>query len=150
MYTRILIPLDGSELAEQALGPARELASCFGAELRLLRVLEPLPMGVGMTVAGLKEAQELTKTIAHEYLERVAAGLQEQGYTVQFATAGGTPHAEIVKYAEENQIDLIVMWARGQSGISRWLMGSVADRVVRGATMSVFLVRPRRNSVAST
>ena len=56
-------------------------------------------------------------------------------------TIDGRPHVEIPQYAETNQVDLIVMSTRGQSGLSRWLMGSVADRVVRGATVPVLLVR---------
>ena len=56
----------------------------------------------------------------------------------------GRPHLQIIEYAESNQVDLIVMSTRGQSGLSRWLMGSVADRVVRGAGVPVLLVRERK------
>ena len=59
----------------------------------------------------------------------------------------GSPHVEIVQFAEGNQVDLIVMSTRGQSGLSRWLMGSVADRVVRGASVPVLLVRASKNTV---
>ncbi|NIV38641.1 MAG: universal stress protein [Anaerolineae bacterium] len=83
-------------------------------------------------------------TWAHEYLERVAAGIQQQGISVQKVTVDGRPHTGIAEYAETNQVDLIVMSTRGQSGLSRWLMGSVADRVVRGATVPVLLVRTRK------
>jgi nucleotide-binding universal stress UspA family protein len=60
---------------------------------------------------------------------------------VHGVTVEGYPHHEIVGFAEENQIDLIVICTRGLSGLSRWLMGSVADRVVRGATVPVLLVQ---------
>jgi nucleotide-binding universal stress UspA family protein len=79
--------------------------------------------------------------MAREYLENIAAGLQEQGIPVQVVIIEGRPHTEILRFAETNQVDLIVICSRGRSGFSRWLMGSVADRVVRGASTPVLLVR---------
>ena len=81
---------------------------------------------------------------AREYLERVAADVQERGFTAQIITIRGRPHWEIINYAETNQVDLIVMSTRGQSELSRWLMGSVSDRVVRGANVPVLMVRTRK------
>ena len=82
-----------------------------------------------------------------EYLERVAAGVQERGIAVQMITIGGRPHLQIIQYAETNQVDLIVMCSRGQSGLSRWLIGSVSDRVVRGADVPVLLVRAQKKEI---
>jgi nucleotide-binding universal stress UspA family protein len=79
--------------------------------------------------------------MAREYLENIAAGLQEQGIPVQVVIIEGRPHTEILRFAETDQVDLIVICSRGRSGFSRWLMGSVADRVVRGASTPVLLVR---------
>ena len=70
--------------------------------------------------------------------------MQERGFTAQMITIVGRPHWEIINYAEANQEDLIVMSTRGQSGPSRWLMGSVSDRVVRGANVPVVMVRARK------
>ena len=70
--------------------------------------------------------------------------LQQQGIRVQVVIVEGRPHVQIAEFSESNQVDLIVMSTRGQSGVSRWLMGSVADRVVRGATVPVLLVRARK------
>jgi nucleotide-binding universal stress UspA family protein len=81
---------------------------------------------------------------AREYLERLAVDVQERDVNVQKATTVGRPHLQIIQYAETNKVDLIVMSTRGQSGLSRWLMGSVADRVVRGAGVPVLLVRVRK------
>lgn len=141
MYKRILLPLDGSALAEQALPRAIAQAERFQAEVVLLRVLEPLPRDQGLSQAAVKRAEELTSTMAREYLENIAAGLQEQGIPVQVVIIEGRPHTEILRFAETNQVDLIVICSRGRSGFSRWLMGSVADRVVRGASTPVLLVR---------
>ena len=141
MYKRILLPLDGSALAEQALPHAVVQAERFQAELVLLRVLEPLPRDRGVSHEAIRRAEELTNTLAREYLEGIAASAQERGIPMQVVTIEGRPHVEILRFAETNQVDLIVICARGRSGLSRWLMGSVADRVVRGASIPVLLVR---------
>jgi nucleotide-binding universal stress UspA family protein len=70
--------------------------------------------------------------------------VKDRGISVKLATIVGRPHLQIIQYAETNQVDLIVMSTRGQSGLSRWSMGSVADRVVRGAGVPVLLVRKRK------
>ena len=144
MYKRVLLPLDGSALAEQALPHAIAQASHFQAELILLKVVEPFAHARGMSLADLEQIRQQTHTWAHEYLERLAADIQQQGILARQVTVDGRPHTGIAEYAETNQVDLIVMSTRGQSGLSRWLMGSVADRVVRGAMVPVLLVRTRK------
>ncbi|HHH83272.1 MAG TPA: universal stress protein [Chloroflexi bacterium] len=144
MYKRILLPLDGSPLAEQALPHAIAIAERFQSELVLLRVLIPLPKPPTKTVAAIQRAAEEAAILAREYLDRVAAGVRERGITVQMVTIGGRPHWQIIQYAETNQVDLIVMCTRGQSGLSRWLMGSVSDRVVRGADVPVLMVHAQK------
>ena len=144
MYKRILLPLDGSPLAEQALPHAIAMAERFQSELVLLRVLIPLPRPPTTPETALQRAAEEAAIFAREYLDHVADGVQERGITVQVVTIGGRPHWQIIQYAETNQVDLIVMCTRGQSGLSRWLMGSVSDRVVRGANVPVLMVRAQK------
>ena len=144
MYKRILLPLDGSPLAEQALPHAIALAEHYHSELILMRVLIPLPSPPTTTEAALQRATEEMAILAREYLDRVAADVQEHGIPVQMVTIGGRPHYQIIQYAETNQVDLIVMCTRGQSGLSRWLLGSVSDRVVRGANVPVLMVRGQK------
>jgi nucleotide-binding universal stress UspA family protein len=141
MYRRILLPLDGSALAEEALPYAITQAERFGAQLILLRVLEPLPQVPGLSKSAITQVKEMTGAVAREYLEGIAAGVREHGVPVQVVTLDGYPHVEIVRYAKQNQVDLIVICTRGQSGLSRWLTGSVADRVARGAGVPVLVVR---------
>jgi nucleotide-binding universal stress UspA family protein len=141
MYNRILLPLDGSPLAEQALPHTIAIAERFQSELILLQVLIPLPRVPTTTEATILRAEEATTVLVREYLESVAASVQEQGITVQVITLEGRPHFQILQYAETNQVDMIVMCSRGQSGLSRWMIGSVSDRVMRGANMPVLLVR---------
>jgi len=144
MYKRILLPLDGSSLAEQALPPAVAQAERFQSELILFQVFEVIAEPPGVWRPAVRQAEKKAKALAEDYLRRVAAGVRERGIPVAVVTVEGRPHVEIVEYAGAHQVDLIVMCTRGQSGLSRWLMGSVADRVVRGATVPVLLVRARR------
>jgi nucleotide-binding universal stress UspA family protein len=94
-----------------------------------------------MTKASIDQAKEQTAALAREYLGSVAERAREQGITVQVAAIEGRPNTEILGFAETHDTDLIVICTRGRSGLSRWLMGSVADRVVRGAPIPVLLVR---------
>jgi nucleotide-binding universal stress UspA family protein len=141
MYKRILIPLDGSALAEQALPHAITQARHFEAELVLLQILAPLPSAPLMGEVARGRAQASLNASASEYLEHIVPRVQEHDTPVRVATVEGSPHVQITEFVEANEVDLIVMSTRGQSGLSRWLMGSVADRVVRGATVPVLLVR---------
>ena len=144
MYERILLPLDGSEMAEQALPHAVAQAECFGAELILLRILEPFPQVRGLSLADLTAIRQQTTEWTHGYFDRITADLREQNIPIKTAIVEGRPNFAITQYAEANRVDLIVICSRGRSGLSRWLMGSVADRVVRGATVPVLLVQAQR------
>jgi nucleotide-binding universal stress UspA family protein len=139
-YRRILLSLDGSAMAEQALPHAITQAQCCGAELILLRVVEPFPYVPGMSLTDVATIRERTEEWARNYFERISAELERLGIPVETILVEGRPGPTIIQYAEENQVDLLVLCSRGRSGLSRWLLGSVADRVVRGATVPVLLV----------
>jgi nucleotide-binding universal stress UspA family protein len=85
--------------------------------------------------------QEQAGEWARDYLESIATRIRTRGVPVKIAIVRDPPHEAITQFAETNGVDLIVICSRGQSGPSRWLMGSVADRVVRGAAVPVLLVR---------
>ncbi|MGD9047723.1 MAG: universal stress protein [Anaerolineae bacterium] len=144
MYKRILLPLDGSATSEQALPHAIAQAKQFGAMLILLRVLEPLPHVRGMSAADISSIRQQTSEWAQEYVDQLVTNTREKGISAQAAIVEGQPNVTILQFAERNQVDLIVICSRGRSGFSRWLMGSVADRVVRGATVPVLLVRTKK------
>ena len=146
MYERILLTLDGSPLAEQALPHAAALAECFKAELILFKVLVPLTSNINLPPGAVKRAEAATRELAIEYLDRVAASVQEKGFPIKVVTVTGRPHEEIVRFAETEQVDIVVICTRGHSGISRWLMGSVADRVARSVNVPVLLVRASKDS----
>ena len=147
MYSRILLPLDGSPLAEQALPHAVTLAETFQAELILLKVLPPLPGKLHLYREALRIAEEGRREMAGKYLDCVAQSIQERDIPTRVEIIDGHPHAEIAQFAERENIDLIVICSRGQSGLSRWLMGSVADRVARGVSIPVLLVRAQKGEI---
>jgi nucleotide-binding universal stress UspA family protein len=142
MYERILVTLDGSTRAEAALPHAIAHAQHFQSELTLLKVVEPLEYHGTQRTAG-KRAQQLIEDLVRDYLDRAAEDIRREGIPVETAIVEGRPYLEIVRFAETHQVDLIVMSTRGQSGISRWLLGNVSDRVVRGASVPVLLVQAR-------
>jgi nucleotide-binding universal stress UspA family protein len=146
MYKRILVPLDGSRLAEQALHHAAIQAEQFGAAIHLLRVLGPLPDPIMASRETVRGAEAASARLAQTYLEGIATSLRERGIPTKAATVEGKPYVEIIHFAEDEGIDLIVLCTRGHSGLSRWLLGSVADRVVRGATVPVLLVQAQAES----
>ena len=117
-------------------------AERFRAELVLLQAVEPILDT--RSLAALDDARPLRMDWARDYLESVATGIRERGIKVKIVVTEEAPNVAITQYAETNQVDLIALCSRGHSGPSRWLMGSVADRVVRGANVPVLLVRPNK------
>ncbi len=145
---KILVPLDGSELAERALKPALALAKAVQTDVVLLRVVpgrEPLPEEMtpagDQVAAALDAAGAQERTEAEAYLQR-AHTTHDNGrlfFDVQ-ATTGDVADA-IISYADEHDVDLIVISSHGRSGIGRWLHGSVAEKVLRGANCATLIVR---------
>ena len=151
MYKRILLPLDGSPVAEQSVSHAIAQATRFDAELVLFRALAPLPRPATIPEATIQKTEAATERTARDYLERIAAQAEEEGVRTEIVVENGAAHEQILMYAETNDIDLIVICSRGQSGfLSRWLMGSVSDRVVRGSQVPVLVVRPAKAEVVPT
>lgn len=145
MYKEILVPLDGSTLAESALPHACELAKAFGARITLLSLVEPVTdfaqWGVGgfYVTSGFSIEGVIEDT--KNYLNEVADRLRTQGLNVRAVVEEGYAASEICDYAKAAKIDVIVMSTHGRSGIQRWVYGSVADRVLRGATVPILLIR---------
>jgi len=148
MYKRILVPLDGSELAECALGHVRAIAESGGVdEVVLLSVYDP-PFQAGgvksyIAAEHVIEAEERLEADARGALNRAADKLRKEGITVRAELIIGTDAAaEILKFAEANKTDLIIISTHGRSGVSGWVFGSVADRVVHRSNVPVLMVVP--------
>jgi nucleotide-binding universal stress UspA family protein len=141
---RFLVPLDGSEFAEAALQPAGELAATLGAELVLLRVVEPIvPLVADGTVYANAFEVDEERATAGEYLERVAAPLRARGQRVTLQTEVGQPSVTIVETARERDVDLVVMATHGRGGLARVVPRSVATGTLQRAQTPLLLVRPR-------
>jgi nucleotide-binding universal stress UspA family protein len=140
----ILVPLDGSAFAEAALPYAESLAVVKGRSLRLLSVVETVLEGLFPEYIQLNAALDKARSAsAHKQLTRIAESLQERGLAVETQTALGAPSKEILSAAEQMDVAAIVMATHGRGGADRWVMGSVADKVMRMSTKPVLLVRPR-------
>lgn len=143
MFRRILIPLDRSSLAECVLEHIGWLAPAQTTELALVSVVEPshyYPYTYGGGV-DTRPARIQARHYVQRYLEGRRARLSKQDYRVTVQVLEGDPAEEILGWAKEWQPDLIAMSTHGRSGFTRWALGSVAEHVIQGATVPIFLVR---------
>lgn len=142
MYKRMLVPLDGSEIAEVAFNYAKKLACRIqGMELILLHIYTPRERELApMYRIYIEQAAD---TIRRQSEEVQQTGIQSgvKAVKVQGELAVGSPAKEILRYADRNDVDLILMATHGRSGISRWVMGSVAYKVLHSSKVPVWLVR---------
>lgn len=133
----IVLPLDGSEVSESALGFAARLAVLLSAELIALRVTHPIDELPATNAFMAQDLAREEREAAHEYLERIAS-LLPRGST---RVAAGRPAVRIAEVAREVGAGLIVMASHGRSGAARWVLGSVAEGVLRQAPCPVLLCR---------
>lgn len=147
MLQKILVPLDGSGLAEKALPYAQAIAQKFEAkEIILVWVLQPPTVVTmdygGITVPAIDSMMEHAEQEAEAYLRRLQSQFQQQNIPTRFVVlkSYSVPEA-IIELARQEKVDVIVKTTHGRSGLSRWLFGNVALKVLQGAPCPVFLVR---------
>jgi nucleotide-binding universal stress UspA family protein len=157
MYSKILVPLDGSQTGECTLGHVKAIAAgCGVSELVLLMVTESAwstgmhwavnrDQAFNMLEEERKNSEMISKK-ANEYLTKVSEELKKAGLAVKTVVieeeANQHPADVILDYSEKNKVDLIVIATHGRSGVTRWAFGSVAERVVRHALVPVLTVTP--------
>lgn len=154
MYQKILVPLDGSELAECVLPHLEAISKgCGATEAVLMRVVEPsyIPAGTmtsGLDTLGEAQAAELRKNAdakhveaAKAYLEELAGRVNLGNTKVSTEIVTGNPADNLADYATDSKADLIIIATHGRSGVSRWVWGSVSDRILRSACVPVLMVR---------
>jgi nucleotide-binding universal stress UspA family protein len=142
MFERILLPLDGSALAEQALPYAVALARCQGGTIHVLRVAPILvPLDVEASAIAYQQVVEEERAAAQSYVDRMVARLQQEGISAEGQVKMGDPAGEILETARQINASAITMATHGRSGLGRLLFGSVADQVLRGASVPVLLIR---------
>ncbi len=153
MFTHILVALDGSELAEQALPMAENIARSSNATIHLIQVISRQPELQAARGGGdySLQAVEMERDLAHqlvearlsrgkEYLEGVAGQLKSAGIEAETTIREGAAVENIVDYSREHGIDLVVMSTHGYGGVKRLLLGSVTDRVIRSCEVPVLVL----------
>ncbi|MGH7315769.1 MAG: universal stress protein [Candidatus Rokuibacteriota bacterium] len=143
MFYRIVVPTDFSDCAQEAWRLARGVAAAPGSELILTHVLTEMPQyGEGRFItADAGKIQEEARRWVEAALEDWVAKARAEGLSARSALRAGAPHEEIVALARDERADLVVIGTHGRGGVSRALLGSVADRVVRLAPCPVLTVR---------
>lgn len=149
IFQYLLIPLDGSTLAEQILEPAIKLGQSMQADYRLLRVIEPITP-VGYPSIRLDQDLPIRQRVeaeAQTYLDNVAERLRARSLQVQTQVViHEQPAVAILEDASQSGIDLIALGTHGWSGLKRLLLGSVADKILRSASIPVLIHRPHDES----
>ena len=148
MYSHLLVPLDVSKLAERALPHAGAIARRFGARVTLLQVVSTIPIAASldpMAAGGsdamvAMEAMESAEKEAESYLHEITSSPEMEGVPLSVELTRGVPAPEIVRRAQKDDIDLIVMSTHGRSGLGRLVFGSVADEVLREAGIPILLI----------
>lgn len=145
MYQKVLVPLDGSKLAESVL-PHVEAVAKGGAmkEIVFVQVLEPLlaPFGDGaISEEEIKQTRLEEETGAADYLRSILGRASLDSTLGSVQVLEGKPADVLADFASKNGFDLIIMSTHGRSGISRWVFGSTADRILRSACVPVLMVR---------
>jgi len=137
MFKKILVPLDGSNLAEGILPRVEWLAKIHGAEVTLLRV------AVAHTFPGMDPVQHQVSVVreAEEYLAKVEENLKSVGVNARAVVRYGHDAQEIVEHARNRDFDLIAMSTHGRTGLTQFVLGSVASKVIHTATIPILLCR---------
>lgn len=148
MYKKILVPLDGSELSERSLEHVKAIAKgCQVPEVVLFGVVEPIvqygELSGFMSADWGVQAEKQTLDWLKGYIAKLSDGLASEGINVKTAVAYGRAAEQILEYTSKNNVDLIVMTTRGRSGVARWALGSVADRVIHYSPAPVLVVSLR-------
>lgn len=140
MFDPILVPLDGSLLAECVLPHAVAIARAFNARLMLLRMLDKNQAGEKGQLFDLVN-WEINKTEAKVYLEKTGARLHQSGLQVDATVLEGLVAESITEFAQSQGMKLIILSSHGHSGLSQWGLSSVSQKIVYSAPTSVFIIR---------
>ncbi len=144
LYKKILIATDGSEYTKNAVDYGIDLAKNTGAKLHAVYVVDTAAFASIPMDAAWESMYGLLRQEGDEAIKIVADKASAEGLEVERNTIEGHPAEEIIKYAEKNSISLIVMGTLGKSGLDRFLLGSVAEKVVRNSKIPVLVVRGKK------
>ncbi len=139
-YHRILVPLDGSPVAEAAMTPAMEIAAIMRAEVHCLQVVTGLALNLDPKLN--QRIIDAREQMANVYLRSIRERFTKSEADIITSTASGSAAKSVIDYAMENDIDLIVISSHGQSALSRWVYGNVAIKILRRAPCDTLMIRP--------
>ena len=142
-FERIMVPLDGSELAEAAIDPALAIAESMRAEVVLFRVAQMVPRTQKLAEMPdvYNDVVAATYREAEEYLKSLRGRLIYEQISIEYRPASGGIARQILDFAAGHDVDLIVLSSHGRSGVDRWIHGNVAHKVLTGCTCSTMIVR---------
>ncbi|MBI3944165.1 MAG: universal stress protein [Chloroflexi bacterium] len=145
MYEKILVPLDGSQLAEEVLPHVISMASHYNAKVILIQVVLPLyrPWVREVNMSS-RDLLQLLHQQAADYLQSQVAQLQAQNIQVRSVILEGQVAETILDFVQKEHIDLIAMSTHGRSGVGRWVFGSVASRILEAAHVPILLIHSAR------
>ena len=145
MYEKIMVPLDGSELAECVLPHVEGfIKGCHVSNVVFVRVVEPITAPVGNVYVGREESREresTRKSAVKDYLNQIVDRLKHEGTELHSEVLVGRVADSLADYTEKNDIDLILIATHGRSGVTRWVRGSIADKILRSSNAPVLMVR---------
>jgi len=148
MYKKIMVPLDGSKLAECVFPHLETIVKgCESPEVIVVQAVEPLSVPYGREVSQFASLEQVKafethqKVEAEKYLKEIVARLRKTGINAKADVIYGKASEALSDYATKNDVDLVIVATHGRSGISRWVWGSVADRLVRSVRVPVLMVR---------
>ena len=150
MYKKIMVPVDGSELAECVMSHIKTIAKASGVQtVVFVRVFEPVNetslRGYADFSLGenrIKQVDARGKASAQSYLDKLVSGLDYGKVNIQKEVLVGRAAESLAEYAKKNDVGLIIMATHGRSGVSRWVLGSVTERLLRSVSVPVLMVRP--------
>lgn len=155
MYDTVLVPTDGSDAANCAIDDAIDVAATYDATVHTLYVVDVNAVSLVLGPEQLDRTLDVEsdrfpddlETKASKATEAVASRARERGLDAVEALEVGTPHDEIARYADEHDVDLIVLGSHGRTGVKRRLLGSVAENVLRATPVPVLVVDARADDV---
>lgn len=150
MYNKIMVPLDGSELAECVMPHVEAITTgCKITNVVFVYVLNPIQLPASVPARGefgfsekeRRELEDQRKQSAEAYLKKMVESTRLEGAVLSYEVLEGKVADTLAQWAEKNGVDLIVIASHGRSGVSRWVMGSVAERILRSACVPVLMIR---------
>ena len=150
MYNKIMVPLDGSELAECALPHVEAITTgCKITNVVFVRVLQPIQLPARLPAQGefgfqekdRRQIDEQRKKAAEAYLEKIVQNTALGDAVHSYEVLEGNVAETLASWAEQNGVDLIIMASHGRSGVSRWVIGSIADRILHSVCVPIMMIR---------